>query len=133
MVKTIFKEIVITIAILVILLLILGIILYNNMTINKIIPEIKAYETPAKIKDEISAESETGFQNEILTYEVTEADLKLYTKEKIYNAGKSNPFMQNSTGINNTINSNTNYNKLSNSLNNSLDNVLNTNKTQTTK
>lgn len=98
MIKTIFKEFVIIILILIIMLFLLGVILYNNVTINKIIPEIAKYETPAKIKDEISEDSNAGYQNEILTYEVTEADLKLYTQKNIYNAGKENPFMQDSAG-----------------------------------
>lgn len=98
MIKTIFKEFVIIILILIIMLFLLGVILYNNVTINKIIPEIAKYETPAKIKDEISEDSNAGYQNEILTYEVTEADLKLYTQKNIYDAGKENPFMQDSAG-----------------------------------
>ena len=127
MVKKVFKEIIITLLILTIMLLLLGILLYDNITINKIIPEIAKYETSTNIKNEISENSNTGFQNEILTYEVTESDLKLYKNQNIYTPGKENPFVKDSTG---SLNVNTYTNSNSNS---GINNVLYSNKTQKTK
>ena len=93
MIKNIFKEIFITILLLAIMVLLLGIMFYDDLTTKKIIPEIAKYETPQNIKDELNGSSNIGFQNEILTYELTDSDLKLYKKVNIYNQGKTNPFL----------------------------------------
>ena len=93
MIKNIFKEIFVTILLLAIMLLLLGIVFYDSIPSKKIIPEVAIYETPQNIKDEITSTSNVGFQNEILTYELTDSDLKLYKKVNIYNPGKDNPFV----------------------------------------
>jgi len=107
MIKNVFKEILITILLLTIMILLLGIIFYDDLTVKKIIPEIAKYETPQNIKDELNSTSTLGFQNEILTYELTDSDLKLYKKVNIYNPGKTNPFVDDTLEVEeNTITNN---------------------------
>lgn len=93
MLKTIIKEIFITILLLIIMLLLLGILFYNNVSFDKVIPKVEAYKTPDKIKNEINTISNTEFQNEIITYQVTDKDLELYIKYGVYNPEKENPFI----------------------------------------
>jgi len=118
MAKNIVKEIIILLLISLAILLILGIILYDYMPNNKIIPEVKEYQKSAEMKEALlNAKAEEGTKV-VLTYEITDSDLKMYARTNEYVAGKSNPFEeykgetvttqdeQTSTG--NTINTNTN-------------------------
>lgn len=94
MVKTILKEIIITLLLCIAILLILGIIFYDYNPLNKILPNKIAYSTPEEIKNEIA-------QNEVkdvleggvnIVYSIDSSDLNIYKKSNSYVSGKANPF-----------------------------------------
>ena len=98
--KNIIKEIII------VLLLILGILLYEYVPNNKIIPQQVSYTTPENVKEELSTSENVDDSQVIMTYEVTATDLTNYKKTKDYVSGKKNPFesieSQNTTTENTT-------------------------------
>lgn len=95
--KTILKEIIITLLICVAILLILGIIFYDYNPLNKVIPNKIAYSTPNEIRSEIT---DTEIENILdqsynIVYSIENADLQKYKKSDRYVPGKEHPF----TGI----------------------------------
>lgn len=125
--KTVFKEIIIILLLVLAILLVLGVFLYDYIPMNKVVPKIEQYETPDNIKEELE-ESIQDEQNAMapIVYEINNNDLKQYEKAKDYEKGKVNPFAdttisnvidENSTTTNtntsNSSNSNTNNNNSS--------------------
>ena len=91
MIKTILKEAVIIILICLAILLVLGILFYDYIPNNKIIPKAIAYTTPEDVQAEIGEEvSEETMVN--ITYELTQEDLDVYKTTQSYKPGKQNPF-----------------------------------------
>ena len=113
--KNIIKEIIIVLLLILAIILILGILLYEYVPNNKIIPQQVSYTTPENVKEELSTSENVDDSQVIMTYEVTATDLTNYKKTKDYVSGKKNPFesinSQNTTTGNttsgNTINSGT--------------------------
>ena len=107
MIKTIIKETFIMILLCVAIILILGILFYDYIPSNKVVPAKEAYETPNNVKEEIN-EQITEIEKTEISYEVTEKDLKLYKQTSSYQPGKPDPFAEltnettNTTGNNNT-------------------------------
>jgi len=94
MAKTIVKELIILLLISIAILLILGIVLYDYMPNNKVIPKVKVYEKSAEMQEAITnAKAEEGTKV-VLTYEITNSDLNMYERTKQYVAGKDNPFAE---------------------------------------
>ena len=128
MLKTVGKEIVIMLLLSVAIILILGILFYDYIPINKVVPTREAYTTPDNIKNEIS-EDITEAEKVEVTYEVTDSDLNVYQQGGRYTEGKANPFAlpeeeQTNTANNNGTNNNNNNNS-NNGNNNSNDNNKN--------
>lgn len=94
MAKTIFKEIIITLLICIVVILLLAVLFYQYIPTNKIIPsKVTAYKTPENVASEISENDTTsGIVPTNQTFEVTDSDLSLYKKSKSYNPGKVDPF-----------------------------------------
>ncbi len=119
--KNIIKEIIIVLLLILAIILILGILLYEYVPNNKIIPQQVSYTTPENVKEELSTSENVDDSQVIMTYEVTATDLTNYKKTKDYVSGKKNPFesieSQNTTTENttsgNTINSGTTGNNSS--------------------
>lgn len=92
------------------IILILGILLYEYVPNNKIIPQQVSYTTPENVKEELSTSENVDDSQVIMTYEVTATDLTNYKKTKDYVSGKKNPFesinSQNTTTGNTTTGSN---------------------------
>ena len=113
--KNIIKEIIIVLLLILAIILILGILLYEYVPNNKIIPQQVSYTTPENVKEELSTSENVDDSQVIMTYEVTATDLTNYKKKKDYVSGKKNPFesieSQNTTTENttsgNTVNSGT--------------------------
>ena len=105
MVKSVIKEIFIILLLSIAILLILGIIFYDYIPINRFIPEKEAYTMPDNIMEEIN---ETILETEKVevTYEVTDSDLNIYKQTGSYTEGKENPFTLKET--NETMNSKSN-------------------------
>ena len=77
MIKSVIKEIVIILLLSIAIILILGILFYDYIPINKVIPEKEAYITPDEVKNEIEEEITESEKIEV-TYEVTDSDLNIY-------------------------------------------------------
>ena len=108
--KNIIKEIIIVLLLILAIILILGILLYEYVPNNKIIPQQVSYTTPENVKEELSTSENVDDSQVIMTYEVTATDLINYKKTKDYVSGKKNPFesinTQNTTTGNTTTGSN---------------------------
>ena len=129
--KNIIKEIIIVLLLILAIILILGILLYEYVPNNKIIPQQVSYTTPEKVKEELSTSENVDDSQVIMTYEVTATDLTNYKKTKDYVSGKKNPFesieSQNTTTENmtsgNTVNSGTTGNSSTTNTNTTTDNT----------
>lgn len=106
--KSVIKEIFIILLLCCAICLILGIIFYDYLPTNKVVPStVEAYKTSNTIKEEINQNS-TFSKNETIVLEITDSDLDLYKKDKSYDSGKANPFSTVSeNAINNATSSNT--------------------------
>lgn len=96
MVKSIIKEIIIMLLLCVAILLILGVLFYDYIPSNKVVPGKIAYSTPENIKEEVNEEVIEANKTKI-TYEVTDADLNIYKQSNSYVPGKRDPFSMEST------------------------------------
>lgn len=92
MAKNIIKEIIIMLLLCLAIILILGVILYEYVPSNKILPEEVSYVTPQNIKEELKSTDSIEEDKVILTYEIDESDLANYQRIKDYKPGKVNPF-----------------------------------------
>lgn len=109
MIKSIIKEIIIVLLLLVAIVLALGILFYDYIPTNKTVPSVASYTTPESIKAELD-EQVTEEEQVLVTYKITESDLNTYTKTKDYEKGKVNPFstyQQTNPDENNVENTNT--------------------------
>ena len=91
MVKSVIKEIFIILLLSIAILLILGILFYDYIPINKVVPEAETYVTPNNVLEELNDEITESEKIEV-TYEVTDADLNIYKQSGSYTEGKANPF-----------------------------------------
>lgn len=91
MVKSIIKETIIMLLLCIAIILILGILFYDYIPSNKVIPTKEAYTTPENVKEEIDEEI-TQINNTEEVYKVTAEDLNIYRQSDSYIPGKDNPF-----------------------------------------
>lgn len=114
MLKSIMKEIIIVLLLIVAILLVLGVFLYDYIPTNKIVPKIEQYQVPENIKEELEQNvNETEEQSTPIIYEINSKDLNIYEKSKDYKKGKVNPFSDTSSNTvtgNNITNTNTDTN-----------------------
>ena len=91
MAKNIIKEIIIVLLLCLAIILILGVLLYEYVPSNKVIPEKVSYVTPEKVKEELN---KADSANIITTYKynVEASDLNNYKRVSDYVPGKQNPF-----------------------------------------
>lgn len=117
--KSVFKEIIIILLLCLAIVVILGVIFYEYIPNNKVVPStVEAYKTSNSIKNEINQEIvDTPKQTVVL--EVTESDLDLYKQKNSYNPGKSNPFASVETTINTNTNTGNSVGQNTNNKNNS--------------
>lgn len=128
MAKSIFKEIIIFLLLLVAIALILGILFYNYIPSNKTVPvALKQYELSEEAKEELKETMSQTSENIVKTYSIGDTDLSVYETTKDYNKGKVNPFEDYTTGtISGIQNSNTtDKNNTSTTNNNSTTNNIN--------
>ena len=105
--KSVLKEIIIILLLCCAICLILGVLFYDYIPTNKVVPStVEAYATSNTIKEEINQEI-TEFQKQTVVMEITDTDLKVHKQENSYDSGKLNPFAKSSTNTTNTINNNT--------------------------
>lgn len=105
--KSIIKEIFIILLLCLTICLVLGVIFYDYIPTNKVVPStVEAYKTSNTIKDEISQEI-VDYPKQNITLEITDSDLTMYGKDHIYESGKANPFAPASAGVSGNITTNT--------------------------
>ena len=111
MTKNIIKEGIIILLLILAVILILGVLLYEYVPINKIIPQELSYTTPEKIQDEVNTDSSVDDTQVIITYQIDSTDLSNYKTTQDYVPGKKNPFSslttQETTNTNNLDGNNT--------------------------
>lgn len=102
--KSVLKEIIIILLLCCAICLILGVVFYDYIPTNKVIPStVEPYTTSNTIKEEINQEI-TEFQKQTIVMEITDSDLKIHKQERSYDSGKINPFAKSSSGTTNTEN-----------------------------
>lgn len=100
--KSVLKEIIIILLLCCAICLILGVVFYDYIPTNKVIPStVEPYTTSNTIKEEINQEI-TEFQKQTIVMEITDSDLKIHKQERSYDSGKINPFAKSSSGTTNT-------------------------------
>ncbi len=109
MLKSVLKEIFIILLLSIAIILILGILFYDYIPINKVVPEKEAYVTPENVQNEID-ESIAATEKVEVTYEVTDSDLNIYKQSGSYTEGKANPFALEETTTNTSGNNNSSSN-----------------------
>lgn len=117
MVKSVIKEILIIILLIVAILLILGIMFYEYTPNSKQVPTAVAeYTLSAEVEKELNETIKAQeTQNIIETYRVDDDDLALDRRKKIFEEGKINPFSKSAEEPSNSNNSNSNTNSSGNS------------------
>lgn len=103
MTKNIIKEIIIVLLLTLAIILVLGVLLYEYVPANKIIPEKISYNTPESVKSELQAYTNVDDTEVVITYEIDSTDLNNYRKIHEYVPGKKNPFSSIVSTNNNTI------------------------------
>lgn len=92
MIRNILKEIIIVLLLALAIILILGVLLYEYVPGNKIIPEKISYTTPENVQTELQKENEVDESEIVITYHIDSTDLNNYKKMQEYVPGKKNPF-----------------------------------------
>ena len=96
MAKNIIKEIIIMLLLCLAIILVLGVLLYEYVQSNKIIPDEVSYTAPENIKEELSKSDDVDNDNVILTYSINSSDLNNYHKiRRYFSNGMSFYFFQN--------------------------------------
>ena len=133
MAKKVIKEIIIMLLICLAVIFILGVLVYDYVPSNKMIPNEVIYKTSQDVERELSKEIEND--EIILTYSIDSTDLDNYERIHTYLPGKPNPFSpyhetsteenitqnENSVEINNNTNS-----EVSTETNHTTENIGNT-------
>ena len=110
MLKSVIKEVFIILLLSIAILLVLGILFYDYIPTNRVVPTKKAYNRYTYSKNEIEEEV-TETEKVEVSYEVTDADLNIYKQTGSYTEGKANPFaLESTTNETNDENGNTNTN-----------------------
>ncbi|MDO5556719.1 MAG: hypothetical protein Q4G05_00515 [Clostridia bacterium] len=93
--KDVMKEIIITALCAVVIVLVLGIIFYESVASNKIIPVETSYEIPEDIQAELDEIAEIkSLEKTNIVYTIDGSDLSLYKQTQSYNPGKVDPFAE---------------------------------------
>lgn len=101
MLKDIVKELVIVILILIVVALLLGILFYEYIPMNKTVPvKVEAYKISNELEQELGKEVIEGNDGVVTkTYSVEDYELQEYENNEEYDKGKKNPFSTIEEGI----------------------------------
>lgn len=102
MAKTIVKELIIILLLCLAIILVLGVLLYEYIPNDKIIPEPVAYVTPESVKEELNSAESLDESQIIRTYSIDSIDLNNYKRINSYVPGKPNPFSSYQTSAEST-------------------------------
>ena len=98
--KSIFKEILLTLLVVVAILLVLAVVFYQYIPSNRTIPsKVTAYQASEEVAKEIEEDANSELVEQNQTYEITDQDLSLFKKIESYRPGKKDPFEQSSSKV----------------------------------
>lgn len=92
----IFRNLIISILVVICILLIVAFITYDKIALSKVIPEAEEYFLSDEMKQEIEDSNLEEAEEIILNYHIDAADLKKYEKNFEYIKGKNHPFAETS-------------------------------------
>ena len=113
MAKNIVKEIIIILLLALAIILVLGVLLYEYVPANKIIPEKVSYTTPEEVKAELEYDVNESDEELYIDYHIDSTQLNNYQKIQEYVPGKKNPFASLENDTNTTTTSTTQANTTS--------------------
>lgn len=139
MAKNVIKELIIILLLCLVIILVLGILLYEYVPMSKTIPNPVSYTTPEEVQKEISNNEDEiifSFDSDGMSEQINSSDLNNYEKINNYQPGKADPFssyqqsnMENDNTIGNsgsTVGGNTKPGNLGNSTSSSTSNNTST-------
>lgn len=95
--KSLGKNIGLSILIVMAAALVLMIAFYNKISVSRIIPAVEEYALSEEAQNEVAEEDAEGDAEVIKTYKVKASDLNQYERTKEYNKGKQYPFSTSQT------------------------------------
>lgn len=108
--KNIIKEIIIILLLTLAIILVLGVLLYEYVPANKIIPEKVSYTTPEDVKTELETDIDESEEELYVDYHIDSTQLNNYKKIQEYVPGRKNPFGEVGTEETSATTSNENQN-----------------------
>lgn len=90
--KNIIKEIIMILLLTLAIILVLGVLLYEYVPANKIIPEKVSYTTPEEVKTELETNVDEKDDELYVDYHIDSTQIKNYQKIQEYVPGRKNPF-----------------------------------------
>ena len=99
----IMKDFIISLLIAACIILLFSVVLYEKISINKVIPQSEEYTVSNEMQEDLNESVSIEEKEVVTTYYIDAAELKKYEKTKEYNKGKKNPFAAESEGTSNNI------------------------------
>lgn len=90
--KGVFKEVIVILLLCLAIILLLGVVLYEFVPMNKVVPQEVKYSATEETKQALEEKKAADSESVILTYEVSATDLSNYKKANDYVAGRKDPF-----------------------------------------
>ena len=90
--KNIIKEIIMILLLALAIILVLGVLLYEYVPANKIIPEKISYTTPEEVKTELETNVNENDEELYVDYHIDSTQIRNYQKIQEYVPGRKNPF-----------------------------------------
>ena len=90
--KNIIKEIIMVLLLALAIILVLGVLLYEYVPANKIIPEKVSYTTPEEVKTELETDVNENDEELYVDYHIDSTQIRNYQKIQEYVPGRKNPF-----------------------------------------
>ena len=104
MVKSVLREVFFMFLIIVAILFGLGVLFYDHIPINKVVPNKVSYKVSEDIKEELETSVELQeMQEQTISYSVSAHDLRQYEQSGDYVKGNPNPFQAYNFSGNTTI------------------------------
>ncbi len=101
--RNIWRDLFISLLIVIFVILIIFIISYNKLSINKIIPQSEDYQMPQTMQNDMKEDKLEEAQEIVTTYYLDSSDLRKFEKTQEYKKGKANPFAEISTDPSNVV------------------------------
>lgn len=90
--KNIIKEIIMILLLALAIILVLGVLLYEYVPANKIIPKKISYTTPEEVKTELETDVNENDEELYVDYHIDSTQIRNYQKIQEYVPGRKNPF-----------------------------------------